>query len=217
MESPCEPDKGDRDERPRAHPPPTPRARPRAAARRRSLRRRRRARPRRRSRSAPRGDADDRRRGRPDARAHRRPLLHGQLAAPPVDRARRRRGNAVRPLRTRAHHGRQARPSSAHRLLAVRCTRCLRQQRLSLPRTSVHRRQGPLLVGDGRARRLSGPDEAHPRQGAGTAALGADDAALLPRRERQPGRRHLHAGVPGDRLARGERARVARFDFVLDL
>ncbi len=69
-------------------------------ARRRSVRRRRRARPRRRSRSAPHGDADDRRRGRADARAHRRPLLHGQLAAPPFDRARRRRGNAVRPLRT---------------------------------------------------------------------------------------------------------------------
>ena len=66
---------------------------------------------------------------------------------------------------------------------------------------SVHEREGPVRALHGRPRPLPGPDEAHPRQGSGAARARADDAALLPRRRRQPQRRHLHGRVSGQALA----------------
>ena len=168
-----------------------------------AARQRRRVRPRRRCRSAAESDADAARCRRPDAGADRRPLLHRQSprrrSIVPAGATGTRLTLSGRVLT----HSRQACPSRAHRLLAVRRQWRVRQQRLSLSRPSVHRRSRPVLPDHGRPRCLSGEDEAHPRQGAGAAALGPDDAALLPRRRRQPSRRHLYAGVPGDALARG--------------
>ena len=62
--------------------------------------------------------------------------------------------------------------------------------------------RGRYTLLDGRAGPLSGPHEAHPREGAGAAPAGADDAALLPGRRRQPQRRHLrHSDCLRPRLA----------------
>ena len=101
----------------------------------------------------------------------------------------------------------------AHRPLAQRRARRLRQPRLSLSRAHLHRRRRPLPVPHHPARALSRPHPPLSRQGAGAAAAGAHHPALFPRRRgRKPSRWSLPPRAADAHGGGGRRAcRALRF------